>query len=129
MADSSQIIAAILAGHANDQFGLKPYQPGYNFPQDVGLGGVSTEYVATDLDPYGQVMNYPQVWYDQQGMANLLPPDQAMQQALAYEASSAQQFPRFNSIGNADTFAQHRSMMGGAETASPLASIFGLRNY
>lgn len=128
MEDSSKVIAAILAGHMNDQFGLKPYQPGYNFPQDVGLGGVSTEYLATDVDPQGRVMNYPQVWYDRQGMANLLPPDQAMQQALAYEESSAQQFPRFNSVGSAETFAKNRSIMGGAETV-PLASIFGTRNY
>lgn len=128
MDDSTKIIAAILAGHANDKFGLKPYQPGYNFPQDVGLGGISTEYVATDYDPQGQVMNYPQIWYDQQGMANLLPQEQAMQQALAYEEGSGMRFPRFNSIGNADTFAQHRSIMGGAEQV-PLASIFGSRNY
>lgn len=128
MTENERIIAAILSGRANDQFGLRPYKPGYDFPQDVGMGGPSTEYVATDYDPQGQVMNYPQVWYDQQGMANLLPPDQAMSQALAYENGSAMTFPRFNSIANADTFAANRSMMGGAEK-TPLASLFGLKNY
>lgn len=128
MDDRQRIIDAIVSGRANEQFGLQPYAPGYNFPQDVGLGGISTEYVATDYDPQGQVMNYPQIWYDQQGMANLLPQDQAMQQALAYENGSGLRFPRFDSIGNADTFAQNRSAMGGAEN-TPLASLFGLRNW
>lgn len=121
------VIDAIVSGLANQQFGLNPYQPGYNFPQDVGLGGISTEYTATDYDPSGQVFNYPQIWYDQEGRANVLPPDQAYQQSLAYERGSAQRFPRFDSLGNAETFAENRSAMGGAED-TPLASLFGFRN-
>lgn len=128
MADIQKVVDAIVSGISNDKFGLKPYQPGYNFPQDLGLGGVSTEYVATERDPEGRVMNFPTIWYDQQGMANLLPQDQAYDQALAYERGTAQRFPRFDSVGNAETFAKNRSAMGGAENA-PLASLFGLRNY
>lgn len=123
-----KIIDAIVSGRANDQFGLRPYHPQYDFPQDVGFGGPSTEYLATEMDPSGQVMNYPQIWYDHEGMANVLPPEQAYAQAMAYENGSGLQFPRFDSIGNAETFAQNRSAMGGAENTA-LASLFGLKNY
>lgn len=123
-----RVLSAILSQRANDQFGMKPYQPGYNFPQDVGLGGLSTEYTATDYDPNGQVMNYPQIWFDTQGQANLLTQPDAYARALAYEQSTGQRFPRFNSLGNAETFAQHRSASGGAEF-SPLATLFGFRNF
>lgn len=126
--EKTRIIASILAGHANDQYGLKPYDPGVNFPQDVGLGGLSTEYVATEYDPQGQLVNYPQVWYDTEGRAKLLEPDQAYAQAMAYENGSKMSFPRFDSLGNASVFASHRSTMGGAENA-PLASFFGFRNF
>ena len=125
--ETSKIIDALTWAKANEQFGLTPYEPGINFPQDVGLGGISTEYTATDFDPNGQVFNYPQIWYDRQGMANVLPQDQAYDQALAYENGTAQRFPRFNSLENAETFAVNRSAMGGAET-TPLASLFGFRN-
>lgn len=127
--DSSQkIIDAIISNRANEQFGYHPYRPGYDFPQDVGLGGISTEYTATDLDPNGQVMSYPQIWYDQQGMANVFPQDQALAQSLAYENGSGMRFPRYDTLGNAEIFAVNRSAMGGAEN-TPLASLFGLRNY
>lgn len=122
------VISAITQGLANQKFGLNPYQPGYNFPQDVGLGGISTEYTATDYDPQGQVFNYPQIWYDQEGRAIVLPQDQAYNQAVSYENGSGLRFPRFNSLGNAETYAEHRSAMGGAEE-TPLASVFGLRNW
>lgn len=118
------VLNALLSDRANSQFGLLPYQPGYNFPQDVGLGGVSTEYTATDTAPDGQIFNYPQIWFTQEGEAVVLPPEQAYDQATSYERNTAKRFPRFNSLGNAETYAENRSMSGGAEP-TPLASLFG----
>lgn len=125
MAEIDDLISSVVAGRANEQFGLRPYKTGYDFPQDVGLGGPSTEYIATEYDPSGRVMNFPQIWYDQQGVAHLLPQDDAYSRALAYEASSALRFPRYSSTGQADFYAQNRSALGGAET-EPLAALFSI---
>lgn len=121
---TQKVIEALLGERANAQFGLLPYEPGYNFPQDVGLGGISTEYTATDYDPNGQILNYPQIWYGQDGQAYVLPQQQAYERAISYENQTAKRFPRFNSLGNAETYAENRSAAGGAEN-TPLASLFG----
>lgn len=121
---TQKVINALLGERQNAKFGLLPYEPGYNFPQDVGLGGLSTEYTATDTAPDGQIFNYPQIWYGQDGQAYVLPPALAYNQSVAYEDQTAKRFPRFNSLGNAETYAEHRSAAGGAEK-TPLASLFG----
>src|ERR1051325_1102442 len=105
---TQKAINALLADRAQSQFGLSPYEPGYNFPQDLGLGGISTEYTATDTDQNGEIFNYPQIWYTKEGEAQLIPESDAYQRALAYEESSGKRFPRFNSFGNAETYAAHR---------------------
>jgi hypothetical protein len=121
-----ELVAAILAGVAQDRFGLAPYDPRKNVPRDIGLGGPSTEFLATEYDPSGQVMNYPSIWWDKQGNPHLLEPDAAYQQALDYEQTALKSFPRFPNIGAAEFAAENRSAMGGGDVG-PLATRFGDR--
>lgn len=121
-------IARILAAVGQEKFGLEPFNPDKNWPQDFGLGGPSSEYVATDTDANGQIINYPQIWWDQQGNGYLLPPQQAMDQAAAYEQNTGNMFPRFPNLTAADFAAQNRSLMGGGQSGVPLASIFGINS-
>jgi hypothetical protein len=121
-------LAQVLASRTQEQFGLHPFDPRSDKPQDMGLGGISTEYISTDTDQQGNMLNYPTIWYSKDGTANLLSPQEAMQQAMQYEYATSKRFPRFNSAGNAGTFAEHRSAMGGGVNG-PLASIFGFRNW
>lgn len=125
---SDKIARLLMADRQVSQFGLHPFDPSRDTPQDVGLGGPSTEYTATSLDPNGVAFNYPQLWWDNYGNPFLLPEDQALNQSLMYEQTSGQQFPRYNTLENADFASQNRSLLGGAEQ-TPLASIFGFRNY
>ena len=122
--ENEALIASILAGVAQDRFGLSPYDPAVNTPRDIGLGGPSTEYLATEYDPQGQVMNYPTIWWDKQGNPTLLDPDAAYNQALAYEQNALKYFPRFPNIGAAEFAAENRSAMGGGDVGS-LATTFG----
>ncbi len=110
------------------RYGLRPYDPAVNQAQDVGLGGPSTEYLATGEDPYGQAFNYPTIWWDMSGNPVLLNGDQAYNQAVDYEVNSGVRFPRYDSIGQAETFAQHRSIMGGGDVKK-LGSILGTSGY
>lgn len=110
------------------RFGLKPYDPNVNVAQDIGLGGPSTEYLATADDPYGAAFNYPTIWWDMMGNPQLLDGDQAYNQAIQYEVDSGVRFPRYESQGQAETFAQNRSLMGGGDVA-PLGSILGVSGY
>jgi len=129
MANSFQdMLAQVLASRTQQQFGLSPFDPKKNVPQDFGLGGMSTEYVSTDQDDKGNLLNYPTIWFSPDGTGNMLSPEDGLQQAAAYEYATGKKFPRFNSIGNADTFAQHRSAMEGG-MLGPLATLFGSRNW
>ncbi len=128
MDKTSEIAALLMAGRQVDQFGLKPFDPSVNVPKDVGLGGPSTEYTATDYDPNGVPFNYPQIWWDRDGTPYLIQGDQGYNQAVAYEATSGMRFPRYNSIANADFASQNRSAIGGAEK-TPLGSLFGTKNW
>lgn len=111
-----------------DIFGLRPFQPGRDTPRDVGYGGPSTEYLATDVDPYGAAINYPTIWWDMYGNPVTLEQAQAFDQALGYEQLSGKTFPRYMTVPQAVNAAEHRSANGGAEK-NPLASLLGLTNW
>lgn len=112
---------------ASALYGLKPFDPATDVPQDVGLGGPSTEYLAGSQDPGGNEFNYPQIWW-MGGQPVMLDPDAAYNQALQYEQATGQMFPRYTNAGAADFAAQNRSALGGAET-SPLATLFPWDNF
>ena len=104
---------------------LEPFDPAKHSPQDVGLGGLSTEYLATDLDPEGAAFNFPTIFFGEDGKAVYFEdPRAAMAQALAYEERIGQRFPRFSDIDSAVEAARNRSQMGGATTVPLMNSGF-----
>ena len=104
---------------------LRPFDPQRDVPQDVGLGGLSTEYLATESAPDFGYWNIPQIWWTQGGEPHLVSPEQANALALTYEEATGQRFPRFMRPGIGAEMAAHRSANGGA-SKNALASI-GLR--
>lgn len=108
--------------------GPKPFNPATDEPQDVGLGGMSTEYLAGGQDQMGNEFVYPQIWYIG-GKAVLLEPDAAYQKALDYEAATGKMFPRYRNSGAGSFAAENRSAMGGAEQGLPLMSTWPARNF
>lgn len=97
-----------MAGLLSGILGLEPFDPSRHEPQDLGLGGLSTEYLETGYDDDGRVINYPTVWFDREGKAYFLP-QAARSLALDYEAVTGRRFPRFESVDQAVERAQHRS--------------------
>ena len=112
---------AIIEALSSALYGLKPFNPATDVPQDVGLGGPSTEYLAGSQDPMGNEFNYPQIWWAG-GKPALLDPAAAYEQALKYEAATGLYAPRYRNSGAAEFAAQNRSALGGAERRS----LFGL---
>ena len=115
--------------------GMEPFDHRKHKPQDVGLGGPSTEYLLSvdmGMAPDGfapaDIANIPSIWWDKDGKPHLIDdPDMALQMALQYEETTGKRFPRYNDMLNepnpysqAEEAAQHRSAMGGA-TSNPLA--------
>ena len=92
---------------------FEPYDPDVNQPKDVGLGGLSTEYTASEIEPSGQAVNYPQIWWTPQGEPVLMEGDPAYNMMRRYEAMTSKQFPRFPNIGAAVWAAMNRSATGG----------------
>ena len=104
-------------------FILEPFDNKKHTPQDVGLGGPSTEYLITVDSPDGGVMVIPSIWWDEEGKPQLIEDqDEAVSLALEYEKGNDKQFPRFapKAYKEADAFAQKRSKAGGA-SKEPLA--------
>ena len=103
---------------------LEPFNPSKHKPKDVGLGGLSTEYLVTQDAPDGSVWVIPSIWWDQNGEPMLIK-DQAQIQRLAqeYEAATGALFPRFGKgdYKTADAWARQRSSAGGA-SAVPLVN-------
>ena len=120
MADSMDLIAAALRG-------MKPFNPETDQPQDVGLGGPSTEYIAGGTDERGNEFNYPQIWWIG-GKPVLLPPDEAYKKAIEYEAATGKLFPRYRNAGAASFAAENRSALGGASMGL-LATMNPGRNF
>lgn len=106
---------------------LVPFDPNQHTPQDVGLGGDSTEVTITVDMPDGRVALIPSVWWDDKGNPVLIE-DQRVAVGLAerYEGMSNKLFPRFGMSGQkanyeaAGRYAMTRSKLGGA-SHSPLA--------
>ena len=107
-----KIVAALL--------GPKPFNPETNTPRDVGLGGPSTEYIATSQDENGVPFNFPRIWWTN-GEPMLLPEEEARYRALQYEQATGERFPRFDTFGAGGFSAMNRSAMGGAQLG-PLTS-------
>ena len=105
-----------MSGLLSQTMGLEPFDPERHSPQDLGLGGMSTEYLATEEDEDGLPFNFPTIWFDSGGKAGLLPVGAARKISLDYEKSTGKLFPRFErgNFGTAVEQAQHRSAMNGA---------------
>ncbi len=102
---------------------LEPFDYTKHKPQDVGLGGLSTEYLITVDSPEGGVMVIPSIWWDDKGKPTLIKDQrEAVLLAKDYEKKTNKQFPRFapKDYKKADMFARKRSKAGGA-TKSLLA--------
>lgn len=142
MADHSAIARALIAKElaqperapndvvqalTSSQYGMRPFDPAVDKPQDVGLGGPSTEYLTGATDPWGNEFNYPRIWWVN-GKPTLLSPEAAYEQALKYEASTGKLFPRYRNPEAASFAAENRSAQGGAETGL-LAQTWPARNF
>lgn len=123
MSPSRAVLAAILR---QQSFGLEPFDNSKHMPRDIGLGGPSTEYTASEYDAEGRPMTFPTIWWDKSGNPHKLPPRDALSMAEEYESATGLSFPRHDSFGTATEKAMHRSVSGGAER-SKLASIYGKR--
>lgn len=108
---------------------LAPYDPKKNTPQDLGLGGVSTEYTATVDTPQGTYKTIPQVWFRPSGKAQLVPEDLARYLAGLTERVTGRSFPEYQSVDEADLDASMRSRGGGAEKQSLMDYADEIRRY
>jgi hypothetical protein len=107
---------------------LIPFDPSMHAPQDIGLGGPSTEYLITIDGPDNQVLVVPSIWWDDKGNpifignieTNKINEDEIIELVQKYESTTGEKFPRFGETNNpdnytiADRFAQFRSKQGGA---------------
>jgi hypothetical protein len=96
---------------------LEPFNFKKHKPQDVGLGGPSTEYLVTLDSPDGGVWVVPSIWWDDEGKPTLVEnQDKVFEIAKQYEKENNVVFPRFpkGEYKQADMFAQARSKAGGA---------------
>tara|TARA_R110002126_G_scaffold19559_1_gene73462 strand:+ start:235 stop:609 length:375 start_codon:yes stop_codon:yes gene_type:complete len=99
---------------------LEPFDYTKHKPQDVGLGGPSTEYLITVDSPEGGVMVIPSIWWDEEGKPILIKDQrEAVSLAKDYEETTNKQFPRFaaKAYKEADSWAAKRSKAGGASKA------------
>jgi len=98
---------------------LRPFTPGRDTPQDMGLGGLSTEYLATVQNGKGEWVNIPLIWWDTAGQPHLMSEDEAIARHSDWELSQGVRAPRFDNLGVAELSARNRSAAGGA-TETPL---------
>ena len=108
-------------------YGLRPFEIGKDTPQDVGLGGPSTEYLSGAQDPWGNEFNYPRIWWIN-GKPVLLSEEDAYQRALEYESATGLYFPRYRNSGASTFAAENRSALGGAGLG-PIATMTPARNF
>jgi hypothetical protein len=94
---------------------LRPFDPGLDKPRPNADGSFSTEITRTVQTPNGWA-NVPSLWWNESGSVDLgdRSDDELADMALSYEKSSGQSFPRFRSIGEAESAAKARSAQGGA---------------
>ncbi|QIG67748.1 hypothetical protein PP747_gp047 [Rhizobium phage RHph_Y38] len=108
---------------------LAPYDPKINTPQDVGLGGPSTEYTATVDTPQGTYKNIPQLWWKKNGQPLLVPEDTARGLASLTERVTGRSFPEYQTPEEADLEASMRSKAGGAEKQSLMDYADEIKRY
>lgn len=100
---------------------LIPFDPELHTPQDVGLGGPSTEVTVTLGNDDIGYMVVPSLWWDDKGKPFLIEKTEDIEFLVnKYEKETGKQFPRFSSSKKADSWAAKRSKAGGAST-EPLA--------
>ena len=96
---------------------FEPFNPAKHQPADVGLGGMSTEYLVTQDAPDGSVWVIPSIWWDKNGNPMLVEDQEQIQRlAQEYETATGSLFPRFGErdYETADAWARKRSDSGGA---------------
>jgi len=105
-----------MTGLLSKTFGLEPFDPKKHKPQDLGLGGLSTEYLSTEADDDGIPFNFPTIWFKPNGEAMQVPVETARMLSLDYEKATGKKFPRFErgNFGAGAERAMHRSAMNGA---------------
>ncbi len=96
-------------------FFMEPFDKERHESKDVGLGGQSTEYLATERAPDGGFWNIPMIWYSPDGKPVKVGIDQAYQMAVEHEKRTGQRFPRYDSPGAGSFSAMNRSAMGGGQ--------------
>ncbi len=101
---------------------FEPFDPTKHKEQDVGLGGMSTEYIATETSPDGDFWNIPTIWFDASGKAAKVDRYNAYALAQEYETRTGKRFPRFKTPGAGSFAAMNRSAQGGANLGA-LAQI------
>lgn len=110
MADRSAVIAALLG---DMPLAVRPYDPSRDHPTDMGLGGLSTEYLRTYDTPFGESVNVPSIWFTESGLPFLSPDPYST--AMDYEAATGRLFPTYDTTDEAVTAAKMRSANGGAQ--------------
>jgi len=95
--------------------GLRPFDPAQDVPQDMGLGGISTEYTVTNEAPDGGFWNIPSIWWTEDGKPSLVDTDAAQAFAMEYEKRTGKKFSRYPDPGMASFFAMSRSANGGGQ--------------
>ena len=103
---------------------LEPFDPSKHTEMDIGLGGPSTEYIATENAPDGGFWNIPTIWFDKGGKPLKLDNYNSAIMAREYEDKTGKMFPRFKTPGAGSFAAMNRSAMGGANQGS-LATFSG----
>lgn len=103
---------------------LVPFDHRTMKPKDVGLGGPSTEYLATVFDSEGRPVNIPLIWWTPSGQPVLMNEQNALSFFNDYESKANALAPRYSTIGQAVEFAMHRSALGGA-SRRPLFKVGG----
>jgi len=96
-----------------DNINLRPFNPSKDVAQDLGLGGLSTEYTVTNPAPGGGYWNIPSIWWDDRGNPVVVNPDDAQLFAMEYERKTGTRFDRYEDSGPAEFRAMNRSAMGG----------------
>lgn len=100
---------------------LRPFQPGeYVTNAD---GSISTERSRTVMDPYGDFINVPSLWKDENGKTydlGQMSDDELSNIASYYELKAKQPWKRFKSVDEAVSAAKQRSNEGGASQGTGL---------
>jgi len=103
-----------------EQPNLIPFDTNLHVPQDVGLGGKSTEYLTSDYtrSSGSETTNYPRIWWDKNLQPHVLDESSAYDAHITYEGLTGKRSPRYTSMDLAIDAAKSRSASGGGESGS-----------